>query len=197
MVCRLLYFVHVHSSIILVGWCCFWRYLWSRARKDFVVIRLYFGQAETSYRSWLVVLRLGYEESPLGRIARSRLTLQLMSWNQKREPQSIVVIDLTTKIKRIAEQKTLKNLENSILHEVKMRNVFKCILTESSCGYSSFLPGNDIFRNGIGNIHHLFHLCTHQKQKFRNDELYQPSFASAPGARCCVKKLKWWQYLMP
>ena len=43
----------------------------------------------------------------------------------------------------------------------------------------------------------FFHLCTHQKQKFRNDELYQPSFASAPGARCCVKKLKWWQYLMP
>ena len=149
-------------ALLFQEWCCFWRYLWSRARKDFVVIRLYFGQAETSYRSWLVVLRLGYEESPLGRIARSRLTLQLMSWNQKREPQSIVVIDLTTKIKRIAEQKTLKNLENSILHKVKMRNVFKCILTESSCGYSSFLPGNDIFRNDIGNIHHLFHLCIHQ-----------------------------------
>ena len=101
-------------ALLFQEWCCFWRYLWSRARKDFVVIRLYFVQAETSYRALPVVLRLGYKESPLGRIARSRLTLQLMSWNQNREPQSILVIDLTTKIKRIQSKdfkpkKTMKN----------------------------------------------------------------------------------------
>ena len=86
-----------------------------------------------------------------------------MSWNQKREPQSIVVIAALEQ--KRPTKKTLKSLEY-ILH--LMRNVFKCILTESSCGYPSFFRahGNDIFRNDIGNIHHLLH---QKKEREKNN----------------------------